>query len=92
MNTTTNLSLCGICGTIHGPALGQCLMYLATIEAQARGKAVGEAVASHERFVSAYRRLRTACLLTRMSDGWRVPYAAFDELDELCGLKTPGAV
>lgn len=77
--TATGVLTCGVCGSIHGAALGQCPMYLATIEAEARGRAAGEAMVKAEQFVSAYRRLRARF-------GPSAPVGAFDELDALCGL------
>ena len=74
----TGTAFCAICGSIHGTALGQCPIYLVAIEAEARGRAAGEALASMERFVSAYRRLR--------GHFGNDAHGIFAELDELCGV------
>jgi hypothetical protein len=75
--TIGSIITCGMCGNLHGPAFGQCPMYLLTVEAEARGRAHGEGMASLERFISAYRRLRGH--FSTDTTG------LFRELDELCG-------
>jgi hypothetical protein len=42
--STGSIITCGICGMLHGQAIGQCPLYLQSIEAEARGRAAGEAM------------------------------------------------
>ena len=71
---------CMVCGMLHGVAMGQCPMYLAGIEAEARGRASGEARVPTAEFRELVDRLEHANRETRQHvDSFEMAVRTFGE-------------
>jgi hypothetical protein len=74
------VALCVVCGMIHGTALGQCPMYLAGVEAEARGRASGEALAGGNGLHELVERMERANRETRQHvDSFELAVRTFGE-------------